>query len=165
MVAARPPERSGWRLGALRETKALKHPSYSLYGGRISAEADRNEAVKQQQLFNYGQTVLIAFREVEDALIREQKQFERLELLEKRLKLAQNTNRQLRNEFLNGISVYLDVLLGLDQEQQLRRDYIDAQLDQLEIRIGLYRALAGSFETPDTEILDEYPQGRIASGE
>lgn len=33
------------------------------YGGRLSAEADRNQAVKQQQLYNYGQTILIAFRE------------------------------------------------------------------------------------------------------
>jgi NodT family efflux transporter outer membrane factor (OMF) lipoprotein len=134
------------------------------YGGRLSAEADRNEAVKQQQLYNYGQTVLIAFREVEDALIREQKQNERLVVMEKQLALAQSTNRQLRTEFINGLSVYLDVLLGLDQEQQLRRDYIDAQLEQLEIRIALYRALAGGFETPDMEALDEYPSGRIAEG-
>ncbi len=123
------------------------------YGGRLRAEADRNRAVKEQQLNNYGQTVLIAFREVEDALIREQKQAERLDVLERRLDLAQKTNAQLRNEFLNGLSVYLDVLLGLDQEQQLRRDFIDARLEQLEIRIALYRSLAGSFETERTQSL------------
>jgi len=120
------------------------------YGGSLNAEADRNEAVKQQRLYTYGQTMLTALREVEDALVREEKQQQRLEVLEKRLNLARNTNAQLRNEFLNGLSVYLDVLLGLDQEQQLRRDYIDARLEQLEIRIALYRALAGSFDTPDT---------------
>lgn len=123
------------------------------YGGSLKAEADRNEAVKQQQLSNYGQTVLIAFREVEDALIRESQQNQRLEVLEKRLDLARKTNGQLRSEFLNGLSVYLDVLLGLDQEQQLRRDYIEEQLARLEIRIALYRALAGSFETEETRNL------------
>jgi NodT family efflux transporter outer membrane factor (OMF) lipoprotein len=126
------------------------------YGGRLSAEANRTEAVKQQQLSNYGQTVLVAFREVEDALIREIKQNQRLEVMEKQLDLAQKTNGQLRNEFLNGLSVYLDVLLGLDQEQQLRRDYIDEQLARMEIRIALYRALAGSFETEETRNLASF---------
>ena len=79
--------------------------------------------------------------------MQEQVQASRLEILEKQLDLAQKTNGQLRNEFLNGFSPYLDVLLGLDQEQQLKRDLIDARLAQLEIRVGLYRALAGSFET------------------
>ncbi len=118
-----------------------------LYWGRLRAEVDRAEAVKNQQLYQYGQTVLVAFREVEDALIREQKQAERIEVLKNRLDLAQKTNRQLRIEFVNGLSEYLDVLLALDQEQQLRRDMLAAQQQQLEIRIELYRALAGSFET------------------
>lgn len=118
-----------------------------LYWGRLRAEVDRTEAIKNQQLYQYGQTVLIAFREVEDALLREQKQTERIKVLENRLDLAKKTNRQLRIEFVNGLSEYLDVLLALDQEQQLRRDMLEAKQQQLEIRIELYRALAGSFET------------------
>lgn len=118
-----------------------------IYGGRIRAEVDRTEALKLQSLYEYGQVVLVAFREVEDALIREQKQGERLEVLKKRLELANKTNGQLRIEFLNGMSDYLDVLLSLDQEQQLQRELIDAYQDQLENRISLYRALAGGFET------------------
>ncbi len=118
-----------------------------LYGGRIRAQIDQAEAFKNQLLYQYGQTVLVSFQEVEDALIRAQKQQERIELLQRRLELAAKTNRQLRNEFLNGITEYLDVLLSLDQEQQLQRELIEAKQVQLEIRIGLYRALAGSFET------------------
>ena len=120
-----------------------------IYGGRIKAEVDRAEALKFQSLYQYGQVVLIAFREVEDALIREKKQEERLEVLERRLELAEKTNRQLRIEFLNGMSDYLDVLLSLDQEQQLQRELIEAYQEQLEIRISLYRALAGGFETEE----------------
>lgn len=120
------------------------------YGGRINAEVDRTEAVKEQQLFEYGQTVLTAFREVEDALVREQKQKDRLGVLERRLDLVQKTNNQLRNEFLNGMSDYLDVLLSLEQEQELQREMISANVELLQIRIALYRALAGSFETEKT---------------
>ncbi|WP_249028386.1 efflux transporter outer membrane subunit [Salegentibacter salegens] len=121
-----------------------------LYGGRLRAEVDRTEALKNQQLYLYGQTVLDAFREVEDALIQEQKQKERIQVLERRLDLAQKTNKQLRIEFLNGLSEYLDVLLSLDQEQQLQRDILEARQTLLEHRITLYRTLAGGFETERT---------------
>ena len=126
-----------------------------LYGGRLNAEVDRTEALKNQRLYEYGQTVLIAFREVEDALIRELKQKERIVTLKKQLELAGNTNKQLKLSFLNGLTDYLDVLLSLGQEQQLQRDLINARQQLLEIRIGLYRALAGSFETErDIEVED-----------
>ena len=68
------------------------------YGGRLSAEVDRTKAVEQQLLFDYGQTVLVAFREVEDALIQEKKQQARIRVLEEQVELAQQTYKQLRVE-------------------------------------------------------------------
>lgn len=118
-----------------------------IYGGRLSAEVDRTKAVKEQRLYEYGQVVLIAFEEVENSLLQEVKQKQRLEVLERRLDLSSKTTRQLRIEFLNGLSPYLDVLLALDEQQQLERQILEARQELLEIRIGLYRALAGSFET------------------
>ena len=82
---------------------------------------------------------------MENALIREASQKERIEVLKRRLELAKKTNGQLRIEFLNGMSNYLDVLLSLDDEQQLQRDLLDARQELLEIRIALYRSLAGGF--------------------
>ncbi|HBU78696.1 MAG TPA: hypothetical protein DEF18_11400 [Muricauda sp.] len=120
------------------------------YGGRLSAEADRATAIKKQRLYEYGQATLIAFREVEDAMVQDVKQTERLENIGRQLELAEKSNKQLRVEFLNGFSPYLDVLLGLDQEQQLRRDFVSAQLQHIQIRIALYRALAGGFDTGRT---------------
>ena len=124
-----------------------------IYGGRLSAEVDRAEAVKNQRLFEYGQAVLTAFEEVENALFQEYKQIERLEVLERRLDLSSKTSKQLRIEFLNGLSPYLDVLLALDEQQQLEREILEARQDLLEIRIGLYRALAGAFDTPEESSL------------
>lgn len=117
------------------------------YGGQLNAEVDRATAIKEQRLYEYGQATLVAFREVEDALVQDIKQKQRLENISRQLELAEKSNKQLRVEFLNGFSPYLDVLLGLDQEQQLRRDYVTAQLQHIQIRIALYRALAGGFET------------------
>ncbi len=142
----------------------FKDWAYSLSGnlfapifnaGRLNAEVDRNEAIKLQRLYEYGETILIAFREVEDALIREKKQLESIQSLEEQMRLAVKTSEQLKIEYLNGMSNYLDVLTSLDQEQQLRRDLISAKLILLEYRIALYRALAGGFET-ERETAEKY---------
>ncbi|MEQ8471496.1 MAG: TolC family protein [Marinoscillum sp.] len=117
------------------------------YGGRLNAAVDEAKAIREQQISNYAQAVLVAFREVEDALVREQKQQERLVVIRERLDLTQRANSQLKTEYLNGSLQYLDVLTGLNQEQQLQQELVMAKLALLEIRISLYRALAGGFET------------------
>ena len=106
--------------------------------------------MKDQLLYEYGQTVLIAFREVEDALVQERQQQERLRVLQEQVTLAQQTYRQLRIEYFNGLSDYLAVLTATNQEQQLQRDLLSAQLTLLEYRIDLYRALAGGFSSEET---------------
>lgn len=115
--------------------------------GERRAEVERSEAVKQQLLFTYGQTILTAFQEVEDALVQEAKQLEQIERIEEQIALAEETYQQLQLEYLNGVSDYLDVLTSLTDAQQLRRDLLSANLALLEFRIALYRALAGGFET------------------
>lgn len=117
------------------------------YGGRLSAEVDRSEAIRQQQLNEYGQAVLIAFQEIENALVRETKLLEQIEVIEKQVTLAEQTFGQLRIEYLNGSIPYLDVLITLNQQQELRRGLINTRLELLETRVSLYRALAGGFIT------------------
>jgi len=117
------------------------------YGGRLNAEVDRSQAVKYQRLYAYGQTVIIAFQEVEDALIQERKQLARIAVLEEQLELAELAYRQLRIEYFNGLSDYLAVLTALTQAQELRRELLSSRQTLLEFRIALYRALAGGFES------------------
>ncbi|GAO30636.1 efflux transporter outer membrane subunit [Geofilum rubicundum] len=117
------------------------------YGGQLRAEVKRSEAIKQQQVYIYGQSVLTAFREVEDALIRERKQQEAVESVARQLSLAHRANEQLRVAYFNGMGSYLEVLTALDEEQQLQRDLLTEKLILLEYRVALYRALAGGFET------------------
>ncbi len=128
-------------------TSSLLMPLF--YGGRLNAEKEQAEAFREQQIQAYGQTVLLALQEVEDALIRESLQKERIGYLESQLDLAERAFQQLRVEYLNGSIAYLDVLVSLDQMQQLKRDLVSAELDQLLFRVALFRALAGGFETPN----------------
>ncbi len=117
------------------------------YGGELRAEVDRTEAVRQERLYEYGQAVLIAFQEVEDALIREEQQVESIHHLENQITSAVQAYEQLQIQYLNGAANYIDVLIALDEHQDLRRRLLTAELNLVEFRIALYRALAGSFET------------------
>ena len=118
-----------------------------LDGGERRADVERAEALREQRLYEYGQVTLTAFREVEDALVRERKQLRQLDSLRRQVELASRTYEQLQIEYFNGLADYIDVLTALTDRQQLRRDLIAARLELLDIRIGLYRALAGGFRT------------------
>lgn len=117
-------------------------------GGERRAEVERNVAIRRRRLAEYGQIVLDAFREVEDSIALEAQQVRRIGSLDRQLTLARSTSQQLRSQYMNGAADYIDVLAALREEQRLERDVLAAQLEQLTFRIGLYRALAGGFETP-----------------
>ena len=116
-----------------------------LDAGRRAAEVDRTEARRKLRLLEYGQAVLSAFQEVEDALVQEKGQIDRIRSLERQVRLAEESSEQLRSEYYNGAADFIDVLTALTEEQQLRRDLLEARLLRLEYRIGLYRSLAGGF--------------------
>lgn len=113
-------------------------------GGERRAEKNRVQAVRQRLIYDYGRVVLEAVREVEDALILEAAQARRLESLQEQVRLAGASLEQLRREYANGVSDYLDVLTALTDEQRLRRELLTARLARVDFRIALYRALAGA---------------------
>ncbi|PEN13815.1 hypothetical protein CRI94_07050 [Longibacter salinarum] len=117
------------------------------YGGALQAEVDRAEARKRELVYAYGQTVLQAFRDVEDALVLETSQRKQVEKLIQQEELAQQAYEQLRVQYLNGSGSYLDVLTALRDVQRLQRDLLAARRILAEDRIALYRALAGAFTT------------------
>jgi len=118
-----------------------------LDAGRRRSEVDRTAALERQRLYEYGQTILVAFREVEDALLREQQQIRQIRELEEQVELATKAYEQLLVEYRNGVADFIDVLTALTDQQQLQRDLLEAERLLLEFRISLYRALAGGFET------------------
>ncbi len=117
-----------------------------LDANRRDAEVNRTEALRKRRLHEYGQAILTAFREVEDALAQEEKLNERIQNIKKQLRLAEDTVDRVRSRYLNGQVNYIDVLNALNEEQQLRRDLLSVRLSRIETRVSLYRALAGGFE-------------------
>lgn len=118
-----------------------------LDGGQRRAEVDRTAAVVRQRFSEYGQTMLNAFSEVEDNLALERYQIQRIERLNAQVSLAQQASEQLVRQYLIGDADYLDVLSAIQTQQSLQRETLSARLDLVLIRIGLYLALAGDFDT------------------
>ena len=115
-------------------------------GGERRAEVDRAGAVLEQRLAAYGQTLLEAMQEVEDALVREQQQADQVQDLITQRLLASETLQQLELSYQNGVASFLDVLSARTQLQELERETLFARLDRLRFRIALHRALAGGFQ-------------------
>ena len=124
-------------------------------GGRRKAEVARARAVVNERLATYRATVVNAIKEVEDALVSEQKQREYIIALDRNLELSRNSYKEAVNRYRNGLIEYLPVLVELVSLQNLERDRVEAQYNLLRYRINLYRALGGSWtnelETPSFE--------------
>ncbi|MEE9367919.1 MAG: efflux transporter outer membrane subunit [Pontiella sp.] len=114
-------------------------------GGKRKAEVARQRAIAEERLGNYRETVLNAIKEVEDALISEQKQHEYIDKVDKRLTAARRSYEESVNRYRNGMAEYTTVLRELNILQGLERERVAAQYDLLQNRINLYKALGGSW--------------------
>lgn len=112
-------------------------------GGRRSAEVDRQKAVVEERVHGYGKTILIALREVEDALVSAHSQDLHVTQLEQQLITAKLSLTEAKNRYLGGLIDYLPVLSAMQSVQQLERALITAKRGQISYRIQLYRALGG----------------------
>lgn len=118
-----------------------------LDGGQRRAEIDRTSSVKRQRYNEFGQSMLVAFQEVEDALALERYQIQRIERLQAQVELADKSAELLREGYIFGTASFLDFLSATQSKQRLQREILSSRLDLVLIRIGLYLAIAGDFDT------------------
>lgn len=121
-------------------------------GGRRVAEVARNQAVTAENLDLYGQKLLTALQEVENALAQEAQQHKRVNSLQKQLRYLADANQQIRMRYGYGGIDFLRVLTSLINLQSLERSMIKAERELIEYRINLYRSLAGGWELKKSEI-------------
>lgn len=136
----------GW-LGNI--TAQLSAPLFD--GGQRRAEVERSRAAALESLNNYGQTLLEALGEVEDALVGEHGQRTYLTSLETQLQQVEAVVRQERQRYFQGDTDYLSVLDALRSRQALERQQITAQRQLISDRIVLVRALAGGWSMTPPE--------------
>jgi multidrug efflux system outer membrane protein len=122
-------------------------------GGQRKAELLRSEAVARERLANYRQTVITAVGEVTQALQNETHQTTLLAALNRQLDAATQTQKEATSRYQKGSESYLSVLQALTTRQQVERNTISAQFNQLALRVQLIRALGG--QSPANHIEEE----------
>jgi NodT family efflux transporter outer membrane factor (OMF) lipoprotein len=118
-------------------------------GRRRVAEVERNQAISAEALNNYAASLLNAVQEVENALVQERQQRLLVTNLEKQVQLASQASTMIRLRYINGAIDFLRVLSAVLSQQSLERNLLQAQVQLIEYRINLYRALAGRFPLVD----------------
>ena len=110
-------------------------------GGLRKAEVDRTRAVAGEALHTYGQTILNALGEVENAMVQEQHRRDFIVSFDKQLTLAGQVIERVRDRYLQGTVDYQGVLDALLSQQTLQRSLLTANQDLVQDRIDLCRAL------------------------
>lgn len=115
--------------------------------GRRKAEVARSRAVLDEQLARFEQTTLIAFREVEDALLRERTQADFLQRLDHQLTQARQAYDAAEARYLNGVGDFLSLLTQNQSVLQIERNLVSGRAQLLDHRIDLHQALGGDWQT------------------
>jgi NodT family efflux transporter outer membrane factor (OMF) lipoprotein len=114
-------------------------------GGFRAAEVDRNDAVVQERLEQFGQTVIIALVEVDNSLAAERAQVANLAELEQQYETLDATLTEARNRYRSGLTDYLNVLTALVALQNAEVGLLSTRRRILSSRIQLHRALGGAW--------------------
>lgn len=115
-------------------------------GGRQRAEVGRAQALRNQKIHDYGQTVLTALQEVQDALSKEASLRSQFDRNRRSHRLAEESYNQFRVRYRNGSADYAQVLEELKNLLEAKKDLITIRRSMVESRTELYRALSGGWE-------------------
>ena len=113
--------------------------------GGIAGLVTSAKAVQQQTLYRYQQVIQNAFREVDDALIDQQKTGERLQAQARQVEALRTYARIARLRFDEGYTSYIEVL---DSERTLfnvELSYTQTHGDLFRALINLYKAMGGGW--------------------
>jgi NodT family efflux transporter outer membrane factor (OMF) lipoprotein len=121
-----------------------------LSGGRLAAQVKGREAARDAALAQYRQTILAAFADTETALIRYQREQQRLKHIEAALHTQQQQLVFAEQHFQTGDTNYTAVLQAHTQLAQINDTKFASQQALAENLAALYKALGGG--TPQKNI-------------
>lgn len=107
--------------------------------GRIAGQVKAAEAVQQEALARYLQSIQNAFREVDDALIDQVKSREQLDIQAQQVESLRKYAYYARLRYENGYTSYIEVL---DAERSL----FNAELSYVQTQGGLFQALLSTYK-------------------
>lgn len=113
--------------------------------GAIAGQVQAAEAVQQQALFSYQKAIQDAFREVNDALVDQDRTREQLLAQRRQVEALQQYASTARLRYDNGYTSFIEVL---DAERSLfnvQLQYAQTHQVQLQAMINLYLAMGGGW--------------------
>ena len=115
-------------------------------GGQRSAEVDRNEALYDQTVAKYRQTVLDGFREVENYLVQLRVLGDEAVVRQQALDAARESLRLIQNQYKAGLIAYLDVVVVQATALSNERSVLTLQQSRLIASVQLIAALGGGWD-------------------
>ncbi|RLE20180.1 MAG: hypothetical protein DRJ65_18785, partial [Acidobacteria bacterium] len=120
-------------------------------GGARRAEVDAARARADAAGAAYAGVVLNALREVEDALVADQANQERLNHTRRRMAEADSADTLARERYSRGVEPFLKVLETERRMRSAEEALITTRADTWNTRIDLFLALGGDWTLPQAE--------------
>ncbi|EJZ58073.1 efflux transporter outer membrane subunit [Pseudomonas fluorescens] len=115
-------------------------------GGIRSAEVDRTEAVYDQTVAKYRQTVLDGFREVENYLVQLKVYEDEAAVRQEALEAARDSLRLTQNQYKAGLIAYIDVVVVQATALNNERTVLNILQSRLLASVQLIAALGGGWD-------------------
>ncbi|MEX5665682.1 efflux transporter outer membrane subunit [Pseudomonas neuropathica] len=115
-------------------------------GGIRSAEVDRTEAVYDQTVAKYRQTVLDGFREVENYLVQLKVYEDEAAVRQEALDAARDSLRLTENQYKAGLIAYIDVVVVQATALSNERSVLNILQSRLIASVQLIAALGGGWD-------------------
>ncbi len=129
-------------------------------GGRIISTVRAAKSVKEQAIYNYEQTILNAFKEVNDALVAYKNSGTELDVQSRQVETLKQYLHLAELRYNEGLVEYLNVL---DAQRQL----FDVQIAQAQTQgkhfltlVNLYKALGGGWVTEAEKLAESLRQSK-----
>ncbi|HRD87596.1 MAG TPA: efflux transporter outer membrane subunit [Accumulibacter sp.] len=114
--------------------------------GAIAGQVQAAEAVQQQALLSYQKTIQQAFREVNDALIEQNRAHEQLAAQQRQVESLERYAATARLRYDNGYTSYIEVLDAQRSLFNAQLQFTQTRKTQLQAMINLYKALGGGWQ-------------------
>ncbi len=114
--------------------------------GRLKAGQRAAEAQFEAQTVAYARVILIAFGEVEGALLTRQQQIERRDYLAVYLEEAKTTEMTAADRYYRGLIDYSVVLEAIQSRYQAEMELVETESAIYANRVRLHRALGGGWD-------------------
>jgi outer membrane protein, multidrug efflux system len=115
--------------------------------GRISANIESKKTQFDQAFLSYRETVLTAFKEVENTLVAYREEQQRHKSLTQAVAASQLAVEMANERYLRGLTAFLDVLQTQQTLYQTQRDLVDSDAQLSTDLVALYKAMGGGWQT------------------